>query len=174
MARARRGDASEFLYEGESLCDRHCKKCKYGHAFGAVGVYCDYILQEGHRRPCAAGKECACFETLQGKRKKPTLHVRYRKTICGRCNQVFETTGKYKYCPECKKIINREKVYNYLKEKTLKAREEEGRKVKVCKLCGAEYRNEDYKVKFCGECMKIPYGTRKKRIQYREKKQREA
>ena len=39
-----------------------CLTCRYRfQASGEVEVYCQYIVIEGHRRPCAGGEMCTVY-----------------------------------------------------------------------------------------------------------------
>ena len=58
-----------------NVCDKYCRGC--GHYRGGSGAWtCEYLLDEGHRRPCPAGEGCTCHTTITKPRPQPFVNPR--------------------------------------------------------------------------------------------------
>lgn len=70
----RRENGGGDLNSGKtSTCDAYCKGC--GHYRGGNGLYiCEYLLDEGRKRPCKPGKGCTCHTKFGGAKKRPYVN----------------------------------------------------------------------------------------------------
>lgn len=56
-----------------NVCDKYCRGC--GHYRGGSGAWtCEYLLDEGHRRPCPAGEGCTCHTKIKKPRPQPFVN----------------------------------------------------------------------------------------------------
>lgn len=47
-----------------------CGGCRYRRGYTSDNKTCDYLLIEGHRRPCPPGAQCTVKKTIKRRAKK--------------------------------------------------------------------------------------------------------
>lgn len=157
-------------YSEHGICDARCRQCKHCGTESTVSKpFCVYIMDTGHRRPCPAGKHCTKFVQKGVYVKK---HFQIAKKVnkkCVGCGDVYQMGEKQKYCPECFKRREHERVMANAKAKRDKKAEIALKKVRICKLCGAEYKSASDRVAYCDDCRKIPMTTRRRMMDLKKK-----
>ena len=74
--KAEEGNATQTKGTQNANCifDPHCDGCEYYTKVGVSTTYvCDYILVEGHKRPCPPGEKCTVKSVKA--RRKPTWNI---------------------------------------------------------------------------------------------------